>query len=408
METPFTKPFRALIYNKEKIDDISTCVCPPYDVITDRDIYVRKNPYNAIRLELPEAAPPFDEYTAAKNTLYKWLKDEVLIQDLEDTIYIYEQEFISDGSPYIRRGFIALNRLDKNRILIHEATRLKAKQDRERLISTLKTYTSFVFGLYEDKDKSIEDILLNSERGLIYDFIDENSIKNRFYRIIGKDNIKTLCGLMEDKKIYIADGHHRLDVSYRLNLEYIPIYLTNMYSNGILIWPYHRIIKFKRHRPLTDILNALDDYMAIERQRVIDEGSIKKALDTIAKEIKPSYGLYSKDDMENIYVLREKRPVVFREEVHDVLKRLKVNILHSGILNNLLGIEEEEISFTQDPLSYTGQLKQGIIDLMALLPPTTVKEVKDIADNSLYMPPKSTFFYPKILTGPLFYNYNYG
>ncbi|HON84560.1 MAG TPA: DUF1015 domain-containing protein [Syntrophorhabdaceae bacterium] len=405
MDALFTKPFRALIYNKEKIDDISTCVCPPYDIITDRDIYFRKNPYNAVRLELPEAIPPFDEYTTARNTLHKWLEDRILIQDHEDTIYIYEQEFISDGSSHTRRGFIALNRLKKDRILIHEATRSKAKEDRERLISTLKTYTSFVFGLYEDMDNSIEDILANPERELIFDFMDESSIRNRFYRIRGKNNLKDLCALMEDKKIYIADGHHRLDVSYRLNLPYIPIYLTNMYSKGIVIWPYHRIIRFKKQRPFNEMINALGDYMTIEKIPATDEGSIKKALDIIASETLPSYAFYPREDMDNIYILKEKRPVVFREDIHEVLKRLKVNVLHSGMLNNILGIEEEEISFTQDPISYLEQLRRGSIDLMVLLPPTTVKEVKDIADNSLYMPPKSTFFYPKILTGPLFYKY---
>jgi len=405
MDVKSTKPFRALIYNKDKIKDISTCVCPPYDVITDRDIYTKKNPYNAINLELPVPKPPLDEYTAAKNILDGWLKDKILIEDNKETVYVYEQDFEFNGSSFMRRGFVSLNRLDRHRILVHEATRAKAKKDRERLISTLKTYTSFVFGLYEDRENNIEDLLANSQRELIYDFDDENSIKNRFYRIKGKDYIENLCKLMEDKKIYVADGHHRLDVSYRLNLDYIPIYLTNMYARGIVIWPYHRIIKFKKNRRFAYILDILNNFMEIDKIAMTDSTSITKAIDIIASEKKPAYALYSKDDTENIYIIKEKRPVVFKEDIHDVLKRLKVNILHSGILNNILDIEEEEISFTQDPLGFIESIKNGSIDLIALLPATTVEEVKDIADNSLYMPPKSTFFFPKILTGPIFYKF---
>jgi len=405
MDAGSIKPFRALLYNKDKIEDISTCVCPPYDVITDRDIYTKKNAFNAIKIELPVPNPPLDEYNAAKQTLDEWLRDKILIHDSKETIYIYEQSFEFNGSSLMRRGFVALNRLDRDRILIHEATRAKAKKDRERLITTLKTYTSFIFGLYEDKENHIEDLLVNAERELVYDLTDDNAIENRFYRITSRDHLQDICRMMEDKKIYIADGHHRLDVSYRLGLDYIPIYLTNMYGTGIVVWPYHRIIRFKRKRTLADILDTLSNYMDIEKTAISGSTSITGAVDVIASEKKPTYAIYSKDDTANIYIIKQKRPVVFKEGIHDVLKRLKVNILHSGILNNILGIEEDEISFTQDPLSFIESIKNGSIDLMVFLPATTVEEVKDIADNYLYMPPKSTFFYPKVLTGPIFYKY---
>lgn len=405
MSEPLTKPFRALIYNKNMIDDISSCVCPPYDVITDRRVYLDKSIFNAIRLELPVSEPPMDEYEAAKNILERWLGEKIIVYDKKETIYIYEQEFQFDGSPYLRRGFLSLNKLDKDRILIHEATRVKAKKDRERLISTLKTYTSFIFGLYKDEENIIEDALINSEKEILFEFTDEQSIKNRFYRMTNKKEINMLSGLMGGKNIYIADGHHRLDVSYRLGMEYVPIYLTNMYSKGIVILPYHRVIKFKKNRPLVDILNILKRYMSIETVYLKDDKSVKKALNSIASSAVPSYIMYSKDDTHSMFIMKEKKPIRFREQVHDVLKRLKVNILHAGILNNLINIEEDEISFTQETLEAIQLLKKGRIDLLFLLPPTTVDEVKDIAENSLYMPPKSTFFYPKIPTGPLFYRY---
>jgi len=406
MKEQLTKPFKAILYNKEKVEDVGACICPPYDVITDKGLYLKKSDYNIIRLELPQAEPPLDEYESAKKIMTEWLKKKVLIEDKKDSIYVYEQKFIFNKKVYTRMGFVALNKIDRDRVLIHEATRSKAKQDRERLISTLKAYTSFVFGLYEDRDNKIEDVLLQSKKSLLYMFVDENSIENRIYKISEKKELKELCKLMEGKKIYIADGHHRLDVSYRLKMDYIPIYLTNMYSDSIIIWPYHRIITFKKQRSLYDLIKTLSEYGEIENKTIINSNTIDDCIEIISKEQRPSYAFYSKEDMNNLFILKLERQIQFREEIHDVLKRLKVNILHAGILNNLLGIEEEEISFTQEPHKFIEALKKGDIDLIVLLPPTTVDEVKAVADNFLYMPPKSTFFFPKISTGPIIYSYD--
>ncbi len=406
MKGQMIRPFKALLYNKEKIDDVGVCICPPYDVITDRGPYLKKSDYNIIRLELPQSEPPLDEYESAKKTLTEWLNKRVLVEDNEDSIYVYEQKFLFNKKTYIRRGFVALNKLGRDRILIHEATRAKAKQDRERLISTLKVYTSFVFGLYEDREHKIEDLLFQSKKDLLYTFVDENAIENNIFKISEKKALDELCKLMDEKKIYIADGHHRLEVSYRLKMDYIPIYLTNMYADSIIIWPYHRIIKLKRYRSLYDFIKTLSEYGEIEKKPVVSSNVINDCIEAIAKEQRPSYAFYSKEDLDNLFIIKLESQIKFREEIPDVLKRLKVNILHSGILNNLFSIEEEEISFTQEPQKFVEALKEGDIDLIVLLPPTTVDEVKAVADNFLYMPPKSTFFYPKVSTGPIIYSYD--
>ncbi len=129
-----------------------------------KSITIRSN-VNAIRLELPKARPTMDQYAAAKQTMDDWLKKGILSPDKKDTVYVYEQEFEIENISFFRRGFIALHKLDTERILTHEETRKKAKADREQLISTLKTYTSLIFGLYEDKDEKIEDILAGSPKG---------------------------------------------------------------------------------------------------------------------------------------------------------------------------------------------------------------------------------------------------
>lgn len=407
MSERLTKPFKGILYDKEKIDDISQVVCPPYDVVSNTSSYYKKNSKNAIRLELPLPSGSTDQYAAAKHTMDEWLKNGVLLQDAREAVYIYEQEFTIEDASFFRRGFIALHKLEKNRILTHEETRKKAKADRERLIDILKTYTSLIFGLYEDKELELENILAGPEKEKLYDFIDEQSIRNRFYRLTDTGTISRLVSIMDTKKIYIADGHHRLGVSYGLGIPYIPFYLTNMYSPGIVILPYHRTIVFAKARPFNEILTLLQDYTEIQKKTYTGNDAVKSALSAVNKTTKPSFVLYSKEDLQHLYIATEKQsfPSYAAMDIHASLKRLKVNVIHSGIIKGLLNIKDEEISFTQDHYESIDSIRRGSLDLAFFLPPTTVEEVKDIAENGLYMPPKSTFFYPKILTGLVFCKY---
>jgi uncharacterized protein (DUF1015 family) len=405
MSGPFTKPFRGMIFNSSSIGDIATCVCPPYDVISNAKVYFQRNKFNAIRLELPVQRPTLNKYDTAKETLEKWLKNRILVPDTRETIYIYEQEFEVDDRSFLRRGFIALNKLEKGRILTHEETRKKAKEDRERLITTLKTYTSHIFGLYEDKEETIEDILVNCRKEKMYEFVDDQSIKNRFYGMENGNEMESLVQAMANKNIYIADGHHRLAVSYRLNLSYAPFYLTNMWSKGIVILPYHRIVRFKNRRKVEQILGSLRNYMTVERIPLVSDGSIMAAMTNVAKSPQISCLMYSSDDPASFYMLKAYQEIPMDESMHQSLEKLKVNVIHNGVLKGLIKADDEEISFTQETYGSINRIKEGEADMALFLPPTTVEEVKDIADNGLYMPPKSTFFYPKILTGLVFYRY---
>ena len=401
MGQSYTKPFRGLIYDKDRIGDIASCVCPPYDVISDDRAYLDRSPFNAIRIELPKAEGTVDRYESARRILEGWRRTGVLIADTRETVYIYDQEFEIEGVPYSRRGFIALNKLDRARILTHEKTREKAKEDREKLIVALKAITSLVFGVYEDRRLEVEDLLADSHKEAIYDFVDEQSIRNRFYRMTEPGEIDRLARLMDTRMIYVADGHHRLDVSYKLNIPYIPLYLTNMYSNGIVILPYHRMVTFERKRPLSELLPLLGNHVDVEKHPWPDPQSLTEVLHLVAQSREPAFALYSNEDPGNLYVLR----AAGLKTGEGPLDRLKVNILHTGILKGLLGIKEDEISFTQDPQELLHSVRAGSVDLAFMLPPTTAEEVKEVADHGLDMPPKSTFFYPKILTGLVYYKY---
>jgi uncharacterized protein (DUF1015 family) len=406
MLQPLIKPFKGVLYNKTKIEDISLCVCPPYDVISHLRSYYEKSPYNAIRLELPVTRPLVSKYEAAKETMQEWLREDVLIFDSEETVYLYEQEFEVEGVRRIRRGLIPAIRLDKERILTHEKTRQEAREDRERLIGTLEMLTSLVFALYDDAENVVERFLSGAEKEKIFEFSDEASIKNRFYRMKDPAEMQTLASLLEDKNIYIADGHHRLSVLFKLGLPYAAMYLTNFYSDGIVILPYHRVVKLQDPRTSSDLLKKLKEGGAeIEAISVDGFAAVKKTLKRIDGSREPLYALYAHDDPSYLQLIRHHAAGIDGNGPAAVLKTLRVNILHEGIMKNLLTIKEEEISFLNSGEDTYQAVRAGQYDFAFFVPSTTVDEVKRVADNSLFMPPKSTFFYPKILTGLIFQKY---
>jgi uncharacterized protein (DUF1015 family) len=399
------RPFKGLIYNSRKIDDISRCVCPPYDIIPDPRVYYERSAFNTVRLELPLATPPATEYDEAARTLETWLREEILAPDAEETIYIYEQEFTIDGTAYTRRGLIPLVKLDHARILTHEETRKAAREDRERLIQRLKVFTSLIFALYDDKQKKIENLLLSSEKELIYSFPDELSIRNRFYRMADPGQIHELMTLMEEKKIYIADGHHRLSVAFKLGLPYVAMYLTDMYSEGIVILPYHRIARSKSNITLAQLLESIKGLLRVEKLALTGPEELKAAVKGLASGPSPSFGLFCKDDKAHLYILSQEKPFFRDEATPESLRRLSVNVAHTALLKGLFGIREDEISFVNDASEAVQLVNEGKSDLALFVPPTTVDEVRDVAEHGLYMPPKSTYFFPKVLSGLVFHRY---
>ncbi len=405
MPEPLIKAFKGLLYNRDTVEDISKCVCPPYDVITDPGVYYERGPCNAVRLELPIAHEGLDPYGAARKTLDTWLREKTLSFDDGDTVYLYEQEFSVGGTPLRRTGFIPLVRLDRERILTHEQTREKAKKDRERLVGTLKTFTSLIFAMYEDGSKEIDRLIEGAAREKLYDFVDDQSIRNRFYRMTDATEMARLSSLMNEKYLYIADGHHRLSVSFKLGLPYVAIYLTDMHASGVSILPYHRLVKFARQRGIKEVLAPLEPYCEISEIPQGPGPHLTRLIDAISSAPVPSFLLYGAGERPFLYVLKQKQAIPFDPESHDAVRRLRVNMVHSGVLKHLLGVKDEEISFLHDPSEAIARVDSGQDDYAFFVPATTVDEVKAVAEKGLSMPPKSTYFYPKVLTGLVFHKY---
>jgi uncharacterized protein (DUF1015 family) len=402
MLEPLIKPFRGLVYGPSKRGDIAQLVCPPYDIISDASPYYNRSPYNTIRLEVPFDRDGLTKYEVAKRTLEGWLSEGVVGFDEKETIYLYEQEFTVGEKTYLRKGMIPLVRLDKDRILTHEETRREAKEDRERLIGAIQTFTSLIFALYEDRHGTIDRALWSCQKEKIYDFPDELGITNRFYRMTDPVAMAQVVSLLENEDLYIADGHHRLSVAFKLGLPYVAIFLSSMHQEGIVILPYHRTVKLKKERSLDELLPSLGPYLSVEKQPLSGIGS---ALERISSAGAPQYILYAHSDPSNIYLLTQRTAFFSDPRIPETLRELKVNIGHAGVLKDLLGVMDEEFSFTNEAIEAIEDTRKGLFDLAFLVPPTSVEEVKNVADNHLYMPPKSTYFYPKILSGLVFHRY---
>jgi uncharacterized protein (DUF1015 family) len=405
MSDSLIKPFRGLLYNKEKVADASTSVCPPYDIIPDPAPYYERSPFNAVRLELPLPGEGADAYDAAAQTLDAWLRGQILTLDGRETIYIYEQEFTLQGRTRRRRGIIPLVRLDKERIFTHEETRKKAREDREKLIRRLKTFTSLVFAMYEDPSGEIEGLVEGARKEQICDFVDDLSIRNRFFRMTDAAQMAGLVAALDERRLYIADGHHRLSVAFTLGLSHVPIYLTDMRAEGISILPYHRVVLLKEKRRSEEIISALAPYFTVSEAALGSEAELDGLVDGCSSSPALSFLLYFDGKKPSLSMLTQKEALLFDPGSHEIMRSLKVNAIHRGVLTHLLGIKEEEISFLNSPEEARKLVNEGRYDFALFVPATSVDEVKAIAENGLFMPPKSTYFYPKILTGLVFYKY---
>lgn len=378
-------PFCGLIYNRLIFSDISKLVCPPYDVIEDPKKYYERSPYNAIRLELPIGE---DRYEKAKETLEEWLREGVLVKEEKESIYVLEQEFSFEGRRFERIGFLSLVLLNEAKILTHERTKKEPKEDRKRLYCKTRTFSSFVFGLYEDESDEIASVLRSPIREKIFEFDEDFDIRTKVYRISEESTIGILSELFGGRKIYLADGHHRLSVAYELNLGKIPIYLTNLYGDGLKIAPYHRLIRLTKEKEVTPNIffsGGAQKEIEFERERVMRELEEGR------------FGLLTRKEPELVYI--------FEFGSKDGSYSSKFRYIHEEILKRKMGIEEDSISYTPYLKKAYESLKNREYDFALLFPPVKVDEVKKVADSGSVLPPKSTYFFPKVPSGPIFFKY---
>ncbi|MDD5730816.1 MAG: DUF1015 domain-containing protein [Candidatus Omnitrophica bacterium] len=414
------KPFKAVIYNQEKIKDLSKVVCPPYDIIppAKQEYYHDLNSYNLIHVLLSKEAAGKDKYQVADGYFKEWIKNKILIQDKSPAVYFYSHQYNIKGEKKTRYGFISLLRLgDKNSaVFAHEHTRMEPKEDRLRLLKHVKANLSPIFVLFPDKKRVIHYMQqqYSKDKKPFIDITDEEKNNHKLWRIDSPEALAAIQSRMADENIFIADGHHRYEVAcaYRDELrnkssslsddepiDYIMSYFTNVESLGLTILPIHRLIKLDKKLNIEDFLLRLKEHFYVDE--VKDKTRFFFLLEK-AGRTEHVLGMY-KD--KKYWLVRLRNVKILDKMISDKpaeYRSLDVSILNYLILNNILGFGLEDkasINYNHEAQDIIDQVDADDSYLGFFLNPTKVKQVISVALTGNKMPPKSTFFYPKVLSG---------
>ena len=417
------EPFQSVYYNSTVVEDISKVVCPPYDIIgaDEQEAFYQKNPYNIIRLILGKdfSGDTADEnkYTRAAGYLEDWLRRSIFIQDPESVLYVYEQIFSLEGKKKRRLGFIALMRLqeegESKTVYPHENTHTAPKEDRLKLIKSVEANLSPIFTIFSDPDKQIKKILEENiaDEKPFFEVPDDKGIQNRIWRLTQKPLIDKIRSFFADKEIFIADGHHRYEVAktfrdykrsadpknFKDSYNYIMTYLTPLEDDGLCILPTHRLIKNAKFSP--DIFNT---YFSVKEMPsgadLVSEMNQKE--DDVG-----IFGLY-KDKKFYLLKLTDKRECnKFIQEGPKEYKNLDVVILHKVLFDHVLKVGLSQINYEVDLDQAVRLTDNAVYDALFILNPTKIEQIRTIALGGEVMPQKSTYFYPKLLSGFLIHKF---
>jgi len=412
------QPLDGIVYNQKKVD-INDCVAPPYDVITtdeQQKLYERSK-YNIVRLILSNAK---DRYEDARKSFEEWMDEGVLIKCEKPSIFYIIQKYTTENGRHIeRKGFIAKNRVEdfstKN-ILPHEYTMGGPKEDRLKLTRACEANFSQIFMVYSDPSMLIEKEIAPKyiNKAPFIDVTDDKGVQNLVYIIDEPSDIEKIRKLLSDKTLLIADGHHRYETALNYSKEsnnpkaqFVMSYFTNSEDDNLIIFPTHRIItRFIEPYVLLESVKKyfdLTEYnFTSSNKEVVKEKFLADLEKSNAERI--STGLYMKN-VNKFYLLKLKDGVLEMVDAPDVLKKLDLTVLHELIITNELGYTREE-QMAQDGIKYIKQefeafdmIDKGTAEASFIMAYPKMQDVKDISSQGYRMPQKSTYFYPKLLSG---------
>jgi len=387
------RPFKATYYNPSFFKNLSALTCPPYDVISAKQLSLlkRKSAYNFSNILLATN----NNYKEIGGRLRSWIDKKVLVDDNAECIFLYEQKFRIGTAKYNRFGFLSLLKMNaKGAIFPHEYTLSAPKEDRKKIIEEVEANLSPIF-IIAPKKINYFHILYNRYRGKkpFMKFKDLDGNENLVWKIIDKDTIEKICSEVNGKNLVIADGHHRFEVAsgyYKRNkkrfknLNYIMSYITDAQS-GLVILPTHRVIS------VTDFDSALGKvcrYFDIKEIRS-DSELVKK----LEKERSFSFGIYRHG---RFYLLRLKSEAVLDKLFPaSPYRKLNTYLLHQFVL---------PLFKTEGNIQYTHDIKEakklaGKDKVAFILKPVSLSAVFEIANRGYRLPQKSTYFYPKVYSG---------
>jgi uncharacterized protein (DUF1015 family) len=413
------QPLRALHYNPSVVGPLADVVAPPYDVIdaSRRAALIARSPYNVVAIDLPQGEPDaLDPYQAARELFESWQLQDALTRDGEPALWAHTQDYSGpDGQKRTRRGFFCRVRIEAygpGHVRPHERTHPGPKEDRLRLTRATRANISPIFSLYSDPTNAAWEALAPAtEQTPWAEITDGDGTTHRLWRIADLDAIAAVQAATSNAELLIADGHHRYETMQAYAEEiggdgehrYILMCLVALEDPGLTVFPTHRLVR------------GLDDErreqlaQALERDFEITEVSVE--------EIAPSPGegplqlgyLDGRDGRTLRLTLKDQAIAdAALPDRSEAYRHLDTGVLETLLLKNALGLSDDDIShfngmfYARDTAEALAMVRSGEYDAAFLMRPTPVQQVRDVAAAGENMPPKSTYFYPKLLTGLLF------
>jgi uncharacterized protein (DUF1015 family) len=433
-------PFRAWRYNPSAVR-LEDAVTQPYDKISPamQQAYYQRSPYNLVRIilglpELFDAERGESVYSRAARDLKAWREQGVLTQEKDPCVYAYSQRFKVPGTEIVkeRRGFIALGKLHEyadHVVFRHEQTLSKPKGDRLKLLKATHAHFGQIFMLYSDPAGSVEKTLYDGNGPAEAEVTDEYGVLHSIWRVSDPAAIRLLTAAMADKKLIIADGHHRYETALNYSKEHAPtsgahpeygatglpqppypeaavmMTFVNMDSDGLVILPTHRVVHSLPSFDTAAFLRAAEQFFTVETLPAVDATEF---IDILKAQQGTAFVAVTRS---GAFLLRSKT-----EAVNSVLanlperqRQLDLSHLHSIILDRLLGLDEEKvreqtnIRYLRDAAEAVDQVRRGEADVTFLTNPVTMEQLREVAFAGDVMPQKSTDFFPKLLSGLTIY-----
>ncbi|MDI6852678.1 MAG: DUF1015 domain-containing protein [Deltaproteobacteria bacterium] len=432
-------PFRGLYFNKDKVNSMSRVVTPPYDVIRpeQREVFAASHPYNMVHIDLPQPLPgdtPLsNRYSRAAELFGRWQREGVFQRQQEPAYYYWETAFELDGKRHTRVGLAALVRLEpfsKGIILPHEQTFSAHKADRLELIKHCRAHFSPIFALFPDKGNRVLPGLracLPAEP--LFSFTDVEGRDQRLFPVTDRDCLKAVYQALLPEPLFIADGHHRYETglayqkwakerypgaSPQAPFNYILMYLANLYDPDLVILMAHRLLggpRIKKHLDEYPLLGRLTEYF-----EVTPLDGPKNDTDAYARFIKENLALAEPGGTVFIMLgfglkawrlrLREGiRQNILGRQMHPALAQLDVAVLNYLVFDKILGLDAkaqddpETCKYSSSLPEVLEFLRRKEANLAFVLNPTHIDQVRQVATAGLIMPRKSTYFFPKVMTG---------
>jgi len=423
--------FRALRYNLAKVGMLSDVVCPPYDVIdaTLQQRLLDMSPYNIVRLELqPELKGDDDNnnrYSRAAQILREWTREDVLVTDTRPAAYLVEQNYKVGDETHTRKGFMARVRLEpfgKGKIYAHEETLSGPKADRLKLYKATSTNLSPVFGLYPDYKNTVMHALEEATRNTLpIEATDHLGVTSRIWAVTDVAAVQAAQSTLSELPVFIADGHHRYETGCKYLEEaleageakdenapqrFILMMMVSMGDPGLTIMPTHRLVDGLPGIDAKTIVEKLSPYFDIEHVGTGDEAGYTAWQQIVEEGTQDIIALGTRAD--GNWTLLQLKPEGVAELARRVPEHtaewrgLGVSILHRLALELLAPQGGLKFRYVHEDIEAVPAAHirgaEGC-DLSALVPACEMDHVAEIASGNEKMPPKSTYFYPKVLSG---------